>query len=137
MLELSLDQGPPPVVLNRSRWPLAMIRVKNAPSPEVAREIRYTLFRVLELREPHACVVILCVSGLPTPTLVREQAQWFTTHHQLFSNYCRGLAFVTNSAALRGVPNAILRLVKTPMPIRAFADEDQACSWASERVSVN
>ena len=137
MLELSVDHGPPPVVLNRSRWPLAMIRVSRAPSPEIANEIRGALGRILESREPHACVVILRASGLPSPTLVREQARWFAAHHSSLSNYCRTLAFVTNSAAMQGVPNAILRLVKTPMPIRAFAKEDEACAWASDRLSFN
>ena len=102
MAAVSADSGVSEgVSLSMDAWPLVRIEVGLPPGREVARKIRAALRRGLERAEPHVAIVNLRVSGLPSPGLLLDQAEWFEENRRELGNYCRGLAIVTRSAAMR------------------------------------
>ena len=123
------------VTLSLKEWPYARVEVARPPGRAVAREIRAALLTALRRAEPHVAIVTLHVSGLPSPGLLLDQAEWFGENRDALSTWCRGLAIVTSSAAMRGIPNAMLRLVSTPMPMRAFSLDEAARTWGERMLN--
>jgi hypothetical protein len=133
----SSDSGSHAVVsATREYWPLFRVVVTQPPSRKVATQIRAALEGALT-EGPHASIVVLEASGLPSPGLLLDQAEWFGEKRQALEANCRALAIVTSSAAMRGIPNALLRLVSTPMPIRAFGILEGAEVWATRHLTTH
>ena len=87
------------------------------------------MVEALSERGQHAVVIELTRARIPTPNLVRDQARWFREHSNQLAQRCRAIAIVTPSAAMRGVPNAILRIFTPPSPVRAFKTIEDAEAW--------
>jgi hypothetical protein len=122
------------VTSDRSRWPLLHVRVDGPPTQENAAEIRAAMDEALAEPGPHAVIVELTRARIPTPFLVRDQARWFKERAEALAKSCRAIAIVTPSAAMRGVPNAILRIFAPPSPVRAFKTLESAEAWCMERL---
>ncbi len=116
------------------RWPLLWIRVTEAPSASVAEAVRAALDRGLERAERHAAVIVLQAVGMPPGRLIRRQAKWFAARREQLTAHCRGIAIVTSSPAMRGIPHALGFILPLPTPMRAWKTEDEARAWCEARL---
>ena len=115
-------------------WPLLRIRVSVPPNPSVAEQIRAGLDLGLERAEAHAVIIVLERVGMPTPAMIREQARWFAERSEPLSQFCRGIAIATTSAAMRGIPNALSHIIDLPMRLRACKTEEEAEAWCAGKL---
>ncbi len=125
---------PAHIRLDDSHWPLLVIRYEGtATDEEVARALTAS-GRCLERDEP--CVIIHDMSRASECASLKQrhmQAEWLQRHDARLRQWVHGIAFVTNSAALRLMVSLVLHLKPLAMPHKTVPHLPDAVSWISSQ----
>ena len=124
---------PAHIRLDDSHWPLLVIRYEGtATDEEVARALTAS-GRCLERDEP--CVIIHDMSRASEVGALTQrhlQAEWLRRHDARLRQWVLGIAFVTNSAALRLMVSLLMHL-KPLVPHKTFPHLPEAVSWVAHQ----
>lgn len=66
----------------------------------------------------------------------RRISEWAKAEEDRAHRHCAGLAFVTRSPITRGIITAIFWFTPPPYPVKTFAREEQAITWAAKRLDA-
>ena len=83
---------------------------------------------------PICSIIDLRRASVPSAALRRRQADWQRAHDDALRRYCRGAAFVTTSALVKGAVIAIGWLQPWPHPVNYFTTISEAREWAMEEL---
>ncbi len=124
-----------PVELDDSTWPVATLRIVGTASAEEEAYFTTSSVRFPERREHYVAIIDLREAATPTPRFVRSQAAAQKAHLEELRAYCLGVAFVIQSAMLRGALRAILHLQDLPSPYIVVKTIEDARAWATARLA--
>jgi len=114
-----------------THWPILVV---NAPPGFTDAELQayYDSIGKAMLARPEPYANIIDARNAPTPTASQRKimAAFRETHAQHIRQYCRGSAFVFESAVMRGIITAIHWLRQPEMPHKSFGTMFEAMTWA-------
>lgn len=120
-----------------SQWPVLVIRKAGSPGLESLRAQFEEIHRIQrENPEFYAQIIDARGAAPPTPQERKFIAEQGKLNMQHTSKYCCGVAFVLDSAVMRGVMTAITWLHRHENPHKVFATEPDAMVWAREVIEV-
>jgi hypothetical protein len=114
-----------------SRAPLVVVTSTGESSNEDYDAYLERLTALVRRRQRYAIVFDARRSARPTPRQRQKQADWMQANSSAIRSYNVGIAFVIDSAIVRGALTAILWLQETPSPHKVFASLDGAEQWVS------
>lgn len=124
-----------PYEYDESAWPVVQFRfIGRLELPDIDRYFADGDAVVAGARS-YACVMDGTAMLLPEVDFVRRQARWIREHQPQMRRVNRGVAFVTQSALIRGLVRAILHLQPLPVPYASFGDVEEAMAWAHVRAA--
>jgi hypothetical protein len=122
------------IQLDDSHWPLLVIRYEGtATDEEVARTLSAST-RYLERDEP--CVIIHDMSRAGECASLTQrhlQAEWLKRHDARLRQWVLGIAYVTNSAALRLMVSLLFHVKPLAMPHKTFPRLPDAVTWVAHQ----
>lgn len=120
-----------------THWPILVV---NAPPGFTDAELQayYDSIGKAMLARPEPYANIIDARNAPTPTASQRKimAGFRERHAQHIRQYCRGSAFVFESAVMRGIITAIHWLRQPEMPHKSFATMFEAMTWARAQLNV-
>jgi hypothetical protein len=119
-----------------SAWPVVHIRfVGRLTSEESAQYFRDSDALVQGGRR-YATVMDGRTMLTPEVDFVRRQAQWITDHIGAMQRLNCGIAFVAESALVRGLVRAVIHFQPMPVENRVFSEIGAASRWALAQVQA-
>ena len=88
------------------------------------------LKRNYERDEQFSLIFELTKAPMPNMKYQLQQAKWMKDNEHLIKKYCRGVAYIIPSAALRGVLKFIFSVQKNPVPFKVFSTLEEGKVWA-------
>jgi hypothetical protein len=124
-----------------SRWPLITIRyaaqVDERDFDQLLALLDQNIQRTVRMRQKTA-VIYDSRSGWSAPPAIRKkQADWMKKHADITRTNCVAIAFVMNSAVVRGVLTAVLWLSDMPTAYRVVGTVSEAEEWCAEQYAAH
>lgn len=123
------------ITIDRSRFPLVIVRFRDALVPGEFEEYLRQLDEVYAQKQKFALIVDSIGGAAPTATQRKLQADWIRDRSAMIRQYNAGTAFVLDSMLLRGSLTAILWLQPLPCPHFVCAELSEALRWASNQLA--
>lgn len=123
--------------IDLSLWPIILV---NTPPgfTDVELKAYYDDIAKAMLSRPGPYVNIIDARNAPTPTASQRKimADFRAVHQEHIRKYCKGSAFVFESAVMRGIITAIHWLRQPEMPHKSFGSLMEAMNWAKVQLSA-
>ncbi|ATB30429.1 hypothetical protein [Melittangium boletus] len=124
--------APRSVEFDVSHHPLVLIRYEGRATPGHLSEVFAQRTRFLESGERHVLIHDLRQASTMFTTGHRHmQLDWVKAHDAQLRAYMMGVAFVTDSAALRLLMNLVNHLQPLPMPQVLVSRMSEAVAWGA------
>ena len=99
-----------PVEIEDSAWPIVTLRIRGVISCEEEDRFIGASVAFPDRGERYVVVIDLLEAKTPSSRFVREQAAAIGKREEMLGTYCAGIAFVIDSAMLRGGVRAVFSL---------------------------
>jgi len=123
-----------PVEQDDSAWPVVMLRMRGVLLDEEEDEFIEASVGFAGRGEQYVAVIDLLEAATPSTRFIRGQAAAMGKHADVLSRRCVGMAFVIESAMLRGALRAIFHLQGPPSPHIVVRTVEAAMRWAESRL---
>lgn len=123
-----------PITLDTSSSPILRVSFEGEVSEAEMRAHLAELTRAIRERPLNAIVYDARRSGTPSAVQRRLQAEWMKEHEALIRSRNAGVAFVIESALIRGALTAILWMQPMATEHTVVATMDEALRWSTERL---
>jgi len=123
-----------PVELDDSAWPIVTLRIRGALSGDEEDNFIEVSVGLPERGERYVAVIDLLEARTPSGRFVRRQAAVMGKHEEVLSTHCAGMAFVIDSAMLRGGLRAIFHFQGPPSPHVVVRTVEEAHRWAESKL---
>jgi hypothetical protein len=121
-------------IFDTSEWPIAQFRFIGRLNPTEREQYLSDADTLIARNEAYACVLDGRHMIMPDSELVRRQSQWIRDNRAAMARLNRGTAFITASAMIRGLVNAVLFFQPFPAPHAFFGTVPEGMSWARARL---
>ncbi len=119
---------------NKQR-PLITIRFTGqAATDESFQQYLNDLESLYDAKQPISLIFNAEKAVLPKFKHQQQQAQWLKDKEALMRTYCRGTAYVIQSAVIRWVLKAIFALQAQPVPYAIVDTQQAAEAWAEDQL---
>jgi len=113
-----------------------VVRYDGVPTDAMATAYLERYTELVQRGVPYTAVFATQISArMPSASQIRRQAAWVKEHRLLTQQYCKGLAFVLRSPAMRGVLRALLTMQPFAAEHIVVRDEAEAIAWARARLN--
>jgi len=122
----------PQLVLDESRFPVIVVHV---PARWVAADAEMLLTgsdRWLSQRLPYGLVFLIRRTRMPAISELKPILSWWRKNHTELEQWCRAVAFVTDSPVVRGVVRAVMALQPSAMSRLVTPSFDEGFAWTQE-----
>lgn len=126
-----------PYTLDDSRWPHAVLAVIDSLTSDEEDSFAERSSALSTRGERYTAIVNLLESDTPTSRFLRVQAAAMKRHKATLAEQCAGVAFVIDSAMMRGALRAVLHLQPLPCPYTVVKHLDQAEAWVAEALAAS
>lgn len=123
------------IILDFSTLPVFEVRYIGTVDDTTFQRYLDDLVSVLSARKPYVLLADATRSGAPSARQRQLQAEVIRVHEAGFARYCRGAAFVIDSALIRGALTAILWLQKLPYEHAIVPTRGEALTWLRGRLT--
>lgn len=106
----------------------------HAATDESFRQYLDELESLYDARQPISLIFNAEKAVLPKLKHQQQQAQWLKDKEALMRRYCRGTAYVIQSAVIRWVLKAIFTLQAQPVPYAIVDTQQAAEAWAKNQL---
>jgi hypothetical protein len=117
-----------------SAWPIVQFRFIGRLNPSEREQYLSDADTLIARDEVYGCVLDGRRMIMPDSELVRRQSQWIRDNREAMSRLNHGTAFITASAMIRGLVNAVLYFQPFPSPHAFFGTVPEGMSWVRARL---
>lgn len=126
-----------PVDIEDSAWPIVTLRIRGSISGEEEDRFIGASVAFPDRRERYVAVIDLLEAKTPSGRFVREQAAAMGKRDEALATYCAGMAFVIDSAMLRGGLRAIFHFHRPSSPHVVVMTVEEAYRWAESKLDTS
>lgn len=126
-----------PVEIEDSAWPIVTLRIRGVISCEEEDRFIGASVAFPDRGERYVVVIDLLEAKTPSSRFVREQAAAIGKREEMLGTYCAGIAFVIDSAMLRGGVRAVFHFHRPSSPHVVVTTVEEACRWAESRLATS
>jgi hypothetical protein len=119
-----------------SHWPLLINRLVGEASSQEFDDYLAQGTRLLGRGQPHAVVVDMSRAGSLPSEQRQRMAEWLRQNEELMQRTVLGAAYISPAALVRLGLSVIFYLKRPPCPYLLASREDQAISWALNRLEA-
>jgi len=125
-----------PVRFSTQDWPFVVTTiVESMDEAETTEYLNSFIDRVIGRRAPFVSIVdARRMTSAPSAKVRRMIAEWEATHGDRGSRYNRGVAFITESALIRGAMTALHWISPPKVPTTYHATMESARTWGTEQL---
>lgn len=124
-----------PVEQDDSAWPVVTLRIRGTLLDEEEDEFIEASVGFAEHGERYVAVIDLLEAATPSARFIRGQAAAMGKYADVLSRRCVGMAFVIDSAMLRGGLRAIFHFQGPPSPHIVVRTVEDALRWAGSKLA--
>ena len=136
---VGFNQQAVPVRFSTQDWPFVVTTIiESMDEAETADYLAAFINDVVNRRAPFVSIVdARRMTSAPSAKVRRMIADWEQANGDRGSRYNRGVAFVTESALIRGAMTALHWISPPKVPTTYHATMELAKAWARERLASN